>query len=109
MSADWDVFNAMNGNSGPGTPALPWMLVARFYDSNMFGLPRDYAYPEAANTTSSKYDDINSLAKLFLRKAKLADGNDYDALDMLRTCTKWVLSQNVHINDDEPNSVNHKP
>lgn len=78
------------------------------YDSNMFGLSKDYAFKEGSNTSSSRWDQITTLAKVLTRKAKLADGNDYDALDMLRTCTKWVLSQNIHINDDEKNSVNYK-
>jgi len=108
VTADQDVNNLANGNSGPGTPALPEALVARFYDSHMFGRSIDYAYPEVSNVTSSRWDSITSLDKNLDRTAKLQDGNDYDALDMLRTCTKWVLSQNIHINDDEPLSVNYK-
>ena len=30
------------------------------------------------------------------------------AWDMLVTCTKYVLSQNIHINDTEPLSINYK-
>lgn len=108
MTADQDVDNLANGNSGPGTPALPEALVARFFDCHMFGRSVDYAYPEASNVTSSRWDGITSLDKNLDRTAKLADLNDYDVFDMLRTCTKWVLSQNVHINDDEPLSVNYK-
>ena len=106
MTADQDVDNALNGSDG--TAALPYALVAMLYDANMFGLGNDYAYPEGSNTTSSRYDQITTLAKLLTRKAKLADGNDYDVYDMLRTCTKYILSQNIHINDDEVNSVNYK-
>lgn len=107
MTADQDVANAMAGNSGPGTPALPYMLVARLFDAHMFGLSTDYAYPEGPNVTAAKYDDITTLAKLLTRKQKLADGNDYDLWDCVFTCAKWVLSQNPHINDNEVNSVNY--
>lgn len=108
MTADQDVANALNGNSGPGSPALPYALVARFYDCHMFGRSKDYAYPEGPNVTSSRLDSITSLDKNIDRTALLADGNDYDIFDMARTITKWVLSQNIHINDDEPLSVNYK-
>lgn len=108
MSADVDVDNLANGNSGPGTAALPEALVARFYDSHMFGRAVDYAYPESSNVTPSRWDGITSLDKNLDRAAKLADGNEYDVFDMLRTCTKWILAQNLHFNDDEPLSVNYK-
>ena len=108
MTADQDVANAMGGNSGPGTPALPYALAAMLFDANMFGIGKDYVYPEQPNVTAARYDHITTLAKVLTRKAKLADGNEYDAYDMLRTCTKWVLSQNPHINDDEVNSVSYK-
>lgn len=108
MTADEDVDNAAQGNSGPGTPALPYALVARFYDCHMFGRAVDYAYPEGSNVSASRWDGITSIDKNLDRTAKLADNNDYDVFDMLRTCTKWVLSQNVHINDDEPLSANYK-
>lgn len=106
MTADQDVLNLVNGSDG--SKALPEALVARFYESNMFGRATDYAFPEGSNTTSSRSDSITSLDKNLDRCAKLADENVYDAFDMLRTCTKWVLSQNIHINDDEINSVNFK-
>lgn len=106
MTADQDVANA--GNGGDATGAFVYALVAMLFDSNMFGLSKDYAYPEGANATASRWNQITTLAKVLTRTAKLADKNSYDALDMLRTCTKWVLSQNIHINDDEPNSVNFK-
>lgn len=105
MTADQDVSNNMNGSSG--TAALPYALVAMLYDANMFGLGKDYAYPEISNTTSSRYDQITTLAKLLTRKIKLADGNSYDLFDMAATNVKWILSQNLHINDDEINSVNY--
>ena len=106
MTADQDVSNNMNGSSG--TAALPYALVAMLYDANIFGLGKDYAYPEISNTTSSRYDQITTLAKLLTRKTKLADGNSYEPLDMAADqCAKWVLAQNIHINDDEINSVNY--
>lgn len=108
MTADIDVENAANGNSGPGTSALPYALVARFYDGHLFGRSKDYTYPEASNVSSSRWDSITSLDKNLDRTALLADGNDYDVYDMLRTITKSVLLANPHINDDEPLSVNYK-
>lgn len=108
MTADQDVNNLANGNSGPGTPALPEALVARFYDSHMFGRSIDYAYPESSNVTASRWDGITSLDKNLDRVAKLADGNEYDAFDLLRTIVKNILLTNKTINDDEPLSVNYK-
>lgn len=105
MSADQDVANALNGSDG--TKALPWALVAMLYDSNMFGLSKDYAYPETPNTTSSHYDHLTTLTKLLTRTQKHDDGNSYDLFDCAQTFVKWVLSQNPNINDDEPNSVNY--
>lgn len=107
MVADQDVANALDGSSG--TAALPWALAAMLYNGSMFGLSKDYAYPESANTSASRYDQITTLAKLLTRTHKHADGNSYDAFDALQTLVKWVLTQNVHINDDEKNSVNYKP
>jgi hypothetical protein len=101
------VADSIAGTDGSGT-ALPWAKAAMFYDAHMFGLPKDYAFPETSNTSASRLDQITSLAKLLTRKQKLVDGNDYDAWDCLFTLTKWVLSQNVQINDTEVNSVNYK-
>lgn len=106
MTADQDVFNTMNGTNG--TAALPEALVARFYNANMFGLSKDYAYPEGSNVTSSRYDSITSMDKLLTRKRKHVDGNSYDAWDCLQTIVKSILAVNPHINDDEKNSVNYK-
>lgn len=106
MTADQDVDNALNGTDG--TKALPWSLVARFYDSNLFGRNKDYAFPEGSNTSSSRLDSITSLDKLWTRTRKMADGNEYDAHDALFTILKSVLAANPHINDDDPNSVNYK-
>lgn len=100
------VANSMAGTDGNGN-ALPYALAAMLYDSNLFGLPKDYAFTEGPNVSASRLDQITTQAKLWTRKRKMADGNDYDAHDALFTCLKWVLSQNVHINDDEKNSVNH--
>jgi hypothetical protein len=105
MTADQDVDNAGNGTDG--TAALPYALVAMLYDANLLGLGKDYAYPETANTTSSRWDQITTLAKVLTRTHTHADGNTYDLFDAVQTCLKWVLSQNLHINDDEVNSVNH--
>ena len=108
MTADQDVNNALNGNSGPGTPALPWALVARFFRSNLFGRNKDYAYPEGSNVTSSRLDSITSLDKLLTRTREMADGNEYDLHDAVFTNLKSILAANPHINDDEVNSVNYK-
>lgn len=97
----------LDGVDGSGNP-LNFRQAAMFFDARMFGLPKDYAFPEGANTTSSLLNHGTSLAKLLTRKQKLADGNDYDLWDCIFTITKYVLSQNIHINDNEINSVNHK-
>lgn len=107
MSADQDIENALNGSDG--TAALPYALVARFYDSNMFGRNKDYAYPVGPNVTSSRLDSITSVDKLTTRTRKMADGNDYDLHDAIFTLLKVALAANPHINDDEKNSVNYKP
>ena len=86
----------------------PFDIVAMLYTANLLGLSKDYAFPEAANTSSSALDHVNTLAKILTRTHKHADGNTYDAWDALQTVLKWVLTQNLHINDDEKNSVNYK-
>ena len=101
------VADSIAGTDGTGSP-LPYDQVAMFYDSNLFGLSKDYAFPEGSNTSPSEIDHDTSVAKLWTRKRKMADGNDYDAHDALFTILKSVLAANVHINDDEPNSVNYK-
>lgn len=107
MTADQDVFNA--GNGGTDTGAFPYALAAMFYDANMFGLSKDYAHPEDANTSASRWDQITSTAKLLTRKMRMPDGNDYDIWDAVMTLCKATVVANPHINDDEPNSVNYKP
>lgn len=107
MTADQDVSNAGSGIDGNGA-ALSYALVARFYDGHMFGRAVDYRFPEGPNVSSSRWDSITSLDKNLDRTAPLADGNDYDVYDMLRTITKSILQANLHINDDEPLSVNYK-
>lgn len=109
MTADQDVDNAANGNSGPGSPALPYALAAMLYDANLLGLSKDYAYPESSNVSSSRWDQITTLAKVLTRTHTHADGNTYDIWDAVQTILKWVLTQNVHLNDDEVDSVNYKP
>lgn len=106
MTADQDVLNS--GNGGDQNGAFDYALVAMLYDANMFGLSTDYARPEKANTSASRWDQITTLAKLLTRKMTLADGNSYDLFDMIATLTKAAVLANPHINDDEPNSVNHK-
>ena len=101
------VANQIDGLDGNGNQ-LPFRKVAMFYDAHMFGLATDYAFPEGPNESASMTDHAASLAKLLTRKQKLADGNDYDLFDAVFTITKWVLSQNININDDELLSVNHK-
>lgn len=108
MTADQDVANAMGGNSGPGSPALPYALAAMLFDANLFGLSKDYAYPEGPNVTASRYDQITTPAKLLTRKHTHVDGNSYDLFDAVQTLVKYVLTQSPHINDDEVNSVNYK-
>ncbi len=88
--------------------ALPYAKVAMFYEANLLGLAKDYAFPEAANMSPARIDQITSLAKLLTRKHTLPDGNQYDLWDAVFTIAKWVVAANPHINDDEPNSVNHK-
>lgn len=106
MTAGQDVSNALNGSDG--TAALKYAIVARFYDANLFGRDKDYAYPEGSNTSSSRLDSITSLDKLLTRTHSHEDGNDYDAWDAVQTIVKWILTQDIGINDDEVNSVNHK-
>jgi len=106
MADAQSVTNALNGNDG--SQALPYALVARFYEANMFGLAKDYAFPEGSNTTSSRLDSITSLDKLLSRKQTLADGNQYDVWDCIFTIAKSIVAANPSINDDEKNSVNYK-
>lgn len=101
---DQDVANHLDGSSG--TAALPEALVAMLYDANILGLSKDYAYKEGSNTTSSRYDQITTLAKVLTRTHTHADGNSYDIWDAVQTILKWVLTQNKGINDGEKNSVN---
>jgi hypothetical protein len=108
MTADQDVDNDANGVDSNGT-ALPYAQVAMFYDGNMFGRSKDYAYPEASNTSSSRWDQITSMAKLLTRTQTLADNNDYDLWDCVFTIAKWVVQQNPHINDNEVLSTNYTP
>lgn len=101
------VADSLAGTDGGGNQ-LPWRKVAMFYDAHMFGLSKDYAFAEGSNESASALDQVTSATKLLTRKQTLADKNDYDLWDCVFTLTKWVLSQNVHINDDEKNSVNYK-
>lgn len=91
-----------NGNQ------LPWAKVAFLYNAHLLGLGKDYAFPEGPNESSSRLDQVTTLAKILTRSHLHADGNTYDAWDAVQTILKWVLAQNPHINDDEKNSVNYK-
>jgi hypothetical protein len=103
------VADQIAGTDGGGTP-LDYEKVAMFFGSNMFGLNKDYAFKQGAYVGVAMPDKLTGLAKLLTRlTTPMADGNVYDLHDMLRTCTKWILAQDLHINDNEVNSVNHKP
>lgn len=86
----------------------PFRRVAMLYDANILGLETDYAFPEGGNVSSSALDQVTTLTKVLTRKVKMADGNSYDALDMLATLCKALIMANPYINDDEVNSVNHR-
>jgi hypothetical protein len=101
------VSDKLDGLDDASGQAQPNRLAAMLYTAHMFGLPKDYAFPEGANVSPSMLDHVTTLAKLLTRKQKLADGNEYDLWDCVFTITKYVLSQAPHINDDEVNSVNH--
>lgn len=98
----------LDGTDGNGTP-LPYRIAAMFYTAHMFGLSKDYAFPEGPNATASLLNHGTSLAKLLTRKQKLADGNEYDLWDCVFTIAKSVVAANPHINDDEVLSVNYVP
>lgn len=102
------VADSLDGIDGSGDPLL-FRQVAMLYDSNLFGLSKDYAFPEGSNTTPSVLNHGATLAKVWTRTRKMSDGNDYDAHDALFTLLKVALAANPHINDDEKNSVNYKP
>lgn len=108
MTADQDVSNGLNGNTGPGTPALTYALVAMLFNANLLGLAKDYAEAEGSNVSSSRLDQITTLAKILSRTHTHADGNTYDIWDAVQTILKWVLTQTKGINDNEPDSVNYK-
>lgn len=105
MTADQDVDNLMNGSSG--TAALPEALVAMLYNANLLGLDKDYAYTEGPNTTSSRYDQITTLAKILTRTHTHADGNTYDIWDATQAILKYILSLAPTLNNNEVNSVNY--
>lgn len=101
------VSDKLDGIDGGGNE-LSFRKVPMFYEANMFGLSKDYAFPEGANETASELNQVASLAKLLTRKKTFADGNQYDALDCIWTIAKSIVAANPHINDDEKNSVNYK-
>lgn len=105
MTADQDVDNLMNGAGATG--ALPEALVAMLYPANIFGLSKDYAYKEGANTSASRYDQITTLAKVLTRTHIDADGNEYDIWDAVQIILKWVLAQDPTIASTEVNSVTY--
>jgi hypothetical protein len=71
------VSDKLDGTNTDGQ-ILGYRKAAMFYDANMFGLSKDYAFPEGPNTSPSLLDQETSLAKLLTRKQTLADGNNYD-------------------------------
>jgi hypothetical protein len=107
MTADQNVDNLMNGAGASG--ALPEALVAMLYNANLLGLSKDYAYKESANTSASRYDQITTMAKILTRTHTHADGNSYDIWDAVQTILKWVLAQDLTINNGEVNSVTPAP
>lgn len=102
------VADKLDGVDGNGNQ-LVYRKAAMLYEANMFGLGKDYAFIEGPNVSPSMQDQSTTLAKLLTRKLTLADGNQYDLWDAVMTIAKSVVAANPHINDDEPNSVNHKP
>ncbi|PIJ36724.1 hypothetical protein BMW24_003390 [Mycobacterium heckeshornense] len=101
------VSDKLDGLDGSGNQ-LPYRKAAMFYEANLLGLSKDYAFREGANTSPSALDQVTSLAKLLTRKHTLADGNQYDVWDAIMTIAKSIVAANPHINDDEINSVNYK-
>lgn len=101
------VADDLAGINGDGTQR-PYRRVASFYPAHMFGRNKDYAFPVGAEVATATQDHAVNLAKLLTRTRVMDDKNEYDALDCLWTITKYILSVNPHINDDEVNSVNHK-
>ena len=106
MTAAQDVENA--GNGSDGNAALSYALVAMLYNANILGLSKDYAFKEGANTSSSRWDQITTLAKVLTRTHKHADGNTYDIWDAAQTILKYILTVAPNINADEVNSVTYK-
>lgn len=102
------VFNQIIGADNNTGAAQQFRLSAMFFTAHAFGRNKDYAFPEGANVSASMADHATSLAKLMTRTYVMPDGNEYDAWDMLVACTKYVLSQNVHLMDNDVNSVNYK-
>jgi hypothetical protein len=103
-----DVANLIGGVDGGTGQALSFRLAAMLYDAHMFGLAKDYAFPEGSNVSASMTDQVTTLTKLLTRKKKMPDGNDYDLWDAVFTAAKGELVANPHLNDDEVNSVNYK-
>lgn len=88
--------------------ALPYRLAAMLYTAHMFGLGKDYAFPEGPNVSSSMPDQVTTLTKLLTRTKKMPDNNEYTLWDAIMTNCKANILANPHINDDEVNSVNYK-
>ena len=100
------VANKLDGLDTSGN-AEPFREVAMLYDATMLGLGVDYRWAEQGNVSSSALDHIATLAKVLTRKYTHADGNSMDIWDAVMTITKWIISQDPAINNNEPNSVNH--
>jgi hypothetical protein len=99
------VADSLSGSDGNGD-ALSYALVAMLYNANLLGLDKDYAYSEGSNTSASRLDQITTLAKILTRTHLHADGNTYDIWDAVQTILKWVLVQDLAVNNGEVNSVN---
>jgi hypothetical protein len=112
-TADQDVAAAGSGvtqdaTGNPTTTPLSWALTAVLFPARLLGLSKDYAETESSNVTSSRWDQITTLAKVLTRTHKHSDGNTYDIWDAVHTILKAVLVASPHINDDEVDSVNYK-
>lgn len=102
------VADSISGTDGSGN-ALSYDEVAMLYAANILGLSKDYAFAEGSNTSPSEIDHVTTLAKVLTRTHTHADGNTYDIWDAAQTILKWVLQQDLTINNDEVDSINYKP
>lgn len=67
---------------------LAYALAGLMYPSTIFGLRNGdgiYPYPEGPNASSSRLDQVTTLAKVLCRTYTAKDGKTYDVFDMLAT------------------------